>query len=289
MADRSSLEATKVEAAIGNRILAEVGLAAGVRASLGHVSMRVPGDPNLFVVKGRGYRMDVLSRMRPEDMVVCDLEGNWVDGPPYSLQCSEVKIHSCIYKNRPDVLSVVQEDWDYVVLMSVLQNGLKPMAQEGAEAGHQTTAHVSPHQDHHLGGGRPGGGPPARQRRGLPAAGSRGAGDSVHRRGGRRGAGDGAPRAPGAVNHMAMCAAGPDYPVHPAAPGRGDSPGPARGGASHQGAPGKRTGWPSPRRHLDLLPGGGHGGYVARDLGRSVEDEHVCQGCETHDLAEGAR
>lgn len=56
MADRSSLEVAKVEAAIGNRILAEVGLASGVRASLGHVSMRVPGDPNLFVVKGRGYR-----------------------------------------------------------------------------------------------------------------------------------------------------------------------------------------------------------------------------------------
>ena len=76
--------------------------------------------------------MDVLSRMRPEDMVVCDLEGNWVDGPPYSLQCSEVKIHSCIYKNRPDVLSIVHVHPDYVVLMSVLQNGLQPMAQEGA-------------------------------------------------------------------------------------------------------------------------------------------------------------
>src|SRR5712692_3867472 len=32
MADRSSLEAAKVEAAIGNRILAECGLAVGVRA-----------------------------------------------------------------------------------------------------------------------------------------------------------------------------------------------------------------------------------------------------------------
>jgi L-fuculose-phosphate aldolase len=131
MADRSSLESAKVEAAIGNRILAEVGLAAGVRASLGHVSRRVPGDPSLFVVKGRGYRMDVLSRMRPEDMVVCDLEGNWIDGPPYSLQCSEVKIHSCIYKNRRDVVSVVHVHPDYVVLMSVLENDIKPMAQEG--------------------------------------------------------------------------------------------------------------------------------------------------------------
>jgi L-fuculose-phosphate aldolase len=131
MVERSALEAAKVEAAIGNRILAEVGLASGVRASLGHVSMRVPGDPHLFVVKGRGYRMDVLSRMRPEDMVVCDLEGNWVDGPPYSLQCSEVKIHSCLYQNRPDVVSVVHVHPDYVVLMSVLENGIKPMAQEG--------------------------------------------------------------------------------------------------------------------------------------------------------------
>src|SRR5215475_677270 len=126
MADRSSLEAAKGEAAIGNRILAEVGLAAGVRASLGHVSMRVPGDPTLFVVKGRGYRMDVLSRMRPEDMVVCDLEGNWVDGPPYSLQCSEVKIHSCIYKNRPDVVSVVHVHPDYVVLIATPGRGDSP-------------------------------------------------------------------------------------------------------------------------------------------------------------------
>ena len=42
MADRSSLETAKLEAAMGNRILAEVGLAAGVRASLGHVSLGCP-------------------------------------------------------------------------------------------------------------------------------------------------------------------------------------------------------------------------------------------------------
>ena len=36
------------------------------------------------------------------------------------------------YKKRPDVVSVVHVHPDYVVLMSVLQSGLKPMAQEGA-------------------------------------------------------------------------------------------------------------------------------------------------------------
>jgi ribulose-5-phosphate 4-epimerase/fuculose-1-phosphate aldolase len=132
MTDRESLDAAKLEAAVGTRILAELGLASGIRASLGHTSRRVPGDPDKFVVKGRGYRMDVLSRMRPEDMVVCDLDGNWLDGPPNSLQCSEIKIHSCILRERPDVVSVTHVHPDYTVLMSVLGGTLRPMAQEGA-------------------------------------------------------------------------------------------------------------------------------------------------------------
>jgi L-fuculose-phosphate aldolase len=65
-------------------------------------------------------------------MVVCDLDGNWLDGPPYSMQCGEVKIHSCIYKIRPDVVSVTHVHPDYTVLMSVLGLPLRPMAQEGA-------------------------------------------------------------------------------------------------------------------------------------------------------------
>jgi ribulose-5-phosphate 4-epimerase/fuculose-1-phosphate aldolase len=132
MPGRETIEHAKREAAIGNRVLAELGLAAGIRASLGHTSMRVPDDPEKFVVKGRGYRVDVLSRMRPEDMVVCDLDGNWLDGPPYSSQCGEVKIHSCIYRSRPDVVSVTHVHPDYTVLMTVLGQEIKPMAQEGA-------------------------------------------------------------------------------------------------------------------------------------------------------------
>ena len=218
MADRSSLEAAKVEAAIGNRILAEAGLAVGVRASLGHVSMRVPGDPNLFVVKGRGYRMDVLSRMRPEDMVVCDLEGNWVDGPPYSLQCSEVKIHSCIFKNRPDVVSVVHVHPDYVVLMSVLQNGIKPMAQEGARLVtkplpmYPHTKIITSEEEGQevaslLGNGEA-----------CPAARARG-GDGVHRGGRGGGADHGAPGAPGAAELHGHVRCRPEPSLHPVTPG----------------------------------------------------------------------
>lgn len=130
MADED-LEQVRTEVAIANRILAELGLASGVRASLGHASMRLPSDPTRFVVKGRGYRIDALSRMRPEDMVVCDLEGMWLDGPPGSAQCNEVKIHSCIYKARPDVSSIVHVHPEYTVLLSVLGKAIVPIAHEG--------------------------------------------------------------------------------------------------------------------------------------------------------------
>ncbi|MBV8085342.1 MAG: class II aldolase/adducin family protein [Chloroflexi bacterium] len=127
------IDDVKREVAIGNRLLSEFDIAVGVRASLGHVSMRLPSDPTKFAVKGRGYRLDALAHMRPEDMVVCDLDGNWLDGPPGSLQCSEVKIHACIYQARPDVQSVTHAHPDYTVLVTVLGKELVPLAQEGLE------------------------------------------------------------------------------------------------------------------------------------------------------------
>ena len=38
--------------------------------------MRIPGEPDKFLVKGRGYKMDALPAMRPEEMILCDLDGN---------------------------------------------------------------------------------------------------------------------------------------------------------------------------------------------------------------------
>jgi len=127
------LDQAKRQVAIANRILTYVGLAAGVRASLGHVSMRLPNDPTKFLVKGRGYRMDIISRMRPEDMVTCNLQGSWVDGPEGSMPCNEVKMHSCIYQVRTDVLSVVHVHPTFTVLLSTLKQTIKPIAQEGVQ------------------------------------------------------------------------------------------------------------------------------------------------------------
>jgi len=126
-----SLETLKQDVALANRILSITGLSSGVRAAMGHVSCRDPENPGRFVVKGRGYAIDVLSRMLPENMVVCDLEGYLLEGPPGTAQCNEVKIHSCIYKARPDVQSVVHVHPPYSVMLTVRGITIRPVVLEG--------------------------------------------------------------------------------------------------------------------------------------------------------------
>lgn len=125
------IDEVKREVAIANRVLAEMGLATHILASLGHVSMRIPNQPDLFVVKGRGYATDALHVVRPEEMIVVDMDGNFVDGPKGTSQCYEVKMHSCIYRERPDVLSVVHTHPRYTNVLGLNDVKLKPMSNEG--------------------------------------------------------------------------------------------------------------------------------------------------------------
>jgi ribulose-5-phosphate 4-epimerase/fuculose-1-phosphate aldolase len=129
----SDLEDIKREVATANRVLANLGLATGVTAALGHASMRVPAEPNHFFVKGREYEFDALAIMEPDDMVLCNTEGFLIAGRAGLTQCSEVKIHACIYKTHPQVQAVVHVHPRYTILMSVLTGSLKPMRQEGAQ------------------------------------------------------------------------------------------------------------------------------------------------------------
>lgn len=126
-------EDVRREVAVANRVLSELGLATGALMSLGHASMRMPSQQDRFVVKGRGYAIDALAAMRPEDMVMCDLEGYKVDGPIGTTPCGEVKMHSCIYKARPDVQGIVHVHPRFTVIMAILGVTLAPMCNEGNE------------------------------------------------------------------------------------------------------------------------------------------------------------
>jgi L-fuculose-phosphate aldolase len=125
------LDDLKREVALGSRILGLTGLAAGIRSSMGHVSLRDPSNPNRFVVKGRGYEIDVINRMRPENMVVCDLDGRLLEGPPGVVQCNEVMIHACVLKARPEINSVVHVHPPFSVMLTVMGIPIVPMVLEG--------------------------------------------------------------------------------------------------------------------------------------------------------------
>lgn len=127
-----SYEETRYQVAVANRILAAFGLASELTASVGHASKRVPEAPDKFLIKGRGYELDILSELGPEDMVLCDLEGNKLEAPAGVSQCYEVKMHSCIYRAYPEVQSVVHAHPRFTILMSVLDKRIRPLRNEGA-------------------------------------------------------------------------------------------------------------------------------------------------------------
>jgi L-ribulose-5-phosphate 4-epimerase len=76
----------------------------------GNVSqrVRVPGGEDLFVIKPSGVTYDELT---PEAMVVCDLDGNLVDGTRNP--SSDTAAHAYVYRHMPAVGGVVHTHSTY--------------------------------------------------------------------------------------------------------------------------------------------------------------------------------
>ena len=73
----------------------------------GNVSARVPGH-DLMVIKPSGVDYDALT---PDDMVVCDLDGNLVDG--HFAPSSDTAAHAYVYRHMPEVGGVVHTHSTY--------------------------------------------------------------------------------------------------------------------------------------------------------------------------------
>ena len=116
--------------ALANRMLYEMDLADASTIERGHVSYRLPDEPDKFVIKGLG---PALSMTEAEHMVVVNMEGFKVGGPKEMNLPNEVKMHSCLLRERPEINSVVHVHPRYTVLMSVLQEQMGPMCIEGMQ------------------------------------------------------------------------------------------------------------------------------------------------------------
>lgn len=92
----------------------------------GHLSVRVPGDPNHFYMKPHSFGFDEITM---ENMVLCNLDGEKVGGG--GRRHSEVFIHSEIFKARPDVMSVIHSHPDNAVALSATGKQVLPISQPG--------------------------------------------------------------------------------------------------------------------------------------------------------------
>jgi L-fuculose-phosphate aldolase len=102
-------------------ILSDAGLGDLTR---GHVSVRVPSDPQHFFMKPHSHGLDEITE---ENIVLCNLEGTKVAGN--ARRHSEVFIHSEIYKIRPDVMSVIHVHPPHAVAFSATGKALRPISQ----------------------------------------------------------------------------------------------------------------------------------------------------------------
>ena len=117
-------DAIKQQLILAGKVLAAEGQDDFTR---GHVSIRVPGDPNLFFMKPHSVGLDEITL---KNILTIDLEGNVVAGP--SRRHSEVYIHSEIFKVRSDVNCVIHTHPTYSVAFSATGRPLKCYSQPSA-------------------------------------------------------------------------------------------------------------------------------------------------------------
>jgi L-ribulose-5-phosphate 4-epimerase len=96
----------------------------GLTDYMGHPSARIPGTDRILIKPRHSTKVRAMDRVAPEDMIVVDLDGNVVEGegPP-----AERFIHTCIYKARPDVSSVVHTHQLMATIMGVAAAPILPI------------------------------------------------------------------------------------------------------------------------------------------------------------------
>ncbi len=105
---------------LGSRILAKLGLV----DYLGHVSARVPRSDQVLI-RPRGAEQGDQRRLTADQLLLVDLEGSLLEGrlpPP-----DETRLHTEIYKARPDVAAVAHTHQPVATVFGALEKPILPM------------------------------------------------------------------------------------------------------------------------------------------------------------------
>lgn len=93
----------------------------------GHISLRLPDDPGLFLMKPAGIGLE---EMTADNIITVNIDGDKVGGP--APRHNEVFIHSEVLRARPDVQAVVHTHATYAVVFSSLGKPLLPVSNDAA-------------------------------------------------------------------------------------------------------------------------------------------------------------
>ena len=109
--------------AVSSRILGARGVTHG---SVGHVSARIPGTDHIFM-KAKGPNDTANEFVTERDIIRIDIEGAIIEAPNGVDMPNETAMHLAVYRQRPDVLSVIHAHPDWAVALMASDATLMPM------------------------------------------------------------------------------------------------------------------------------------------------------------------
>lgn len=118
--DAAAVAELRAKVALGCRVLAKLELV----DYLGHVSVRVPGG-DYALIRARGAEQGNQLHMTPDQVTMVDLETNHVDGAYRAPD--ETRLHTEIYKARPDVTAVVHTHQPLATIFGDVEKPILPM------------------------------------------------------------------------------------------------------------------------------------------------------------------
>jgi ribulose-5-phosphate 4-epimerase/fuculose-1-phosphate aldolase len=95
-------------------------------AALGHVSLRL-GDSDAMLIKGKGPGEVGLRYTRERDIIAVDFDANKMEGADDLQPPGESYLHLWLYRQRPEIRSVIHVHPEHAVLLTICDKEILPI------------------------------------------------------------------------------------------------------------------------------------------------------------------
>ncbi len=92
-----------------------------------HISVRIPGEPQHFLVKAESVFME---QVTASNIVKYDIDGNQVLASDFKASPAAYNVHASVYKARPDIMGAVHTHSPANLAVSAQKCGLLPLTQQ---------------------------------------------------------------------------------------------------------------------------------------------------------------